>query len=436
MSLRDWNQSDWEQIAAFYVPLAIALIARLLNGRQPRQFAACLLSLCWTAPSLLIVDRMNALAGWWTFTGAVSSHSMPMELFIGWAVLWGLVPQVAFPHLRLAWCAALMVCADLIGMPMCGAFVHLGPHWLAGEAAAVVFVLLPALSVARWTRQNTHLEARATIQVATAGLLFLYLLPEITFDRRRGQGWGSLLHMVGWHRQLALELVALLAVPGVSAVMDFAERGGGTPIPYDPPRRLVTSGMYRYCRNPMQTSCALVMLAWAAILHSYWMLAAAVVSIAYSAGVAAWDEGEDLDRRFGVEWREYRSAVRNWLPRWRPYHAGAPATAYMARTCGPCSAVRAWLEARAPVGLNFIDAEDLPSGSIMRMRYDPGDGSGAVEGVRAMARALEHLHLGWALGGAILRLPGVWQSVQLLMDASGLGPRRLQSCPVESRAAR
>jgi hypothetical protein len=34
-------------------------------------------------------------------------------------------------------------------------------------------------------------------------------------------------------------------------------------------------------------------------------------------------------------------------------------------------------------------------------------------------------HLGWALAGAALRLPGVWQSVQLLMDASGLGPRDL-----------
>jgi hypothetical protein len=75
--------------------------------------------------------------------------------------------------------------------------------------------------------------------------------------------------------------------------------------------------------------------------------------------------------------------------------------------------------------LEIIDAEKLPAGSIRRMRYDPGDASSAVEGVRAMGRALEHLNFAWALAGFSLRLPGVWHGVQLVMDASGLGPRAL-----------
>jgi len=60
------------------------------------------------------------------------------------------------------------------------------------------------------------------------------------------------------------------------------------------------------------------------------------------------------------------------------------------------------------------------------MRYDPADGTECVEGVRALARVLEHLNAGWAYCGALLRLPGVWQLVQLVMDASGLGPRELE----------
>lgn len=40
-----------------------------------------------------------------------------------------------------------------------------------------------------------------------------------------------------------------------------------------------------------------------------------------------------------------------------------------------------------------------------------------------MARVWEHLHLGWAILGAIVRLPGVWQVVQMIMDVSGFGPR-------------
>jgi hypothetical protein len=61
------------------------------------------------------------------------------------------------------------------------------------------------------------------------------------------------------------------------------------------------------------------------------------------------------------------------------------------------------------------------------MRYDPADGSKSVDGVRAMGRALEHLNLGWALAGITLRLPVIWQLIQLLMDASGLGPRNLEA---------
>jgi len=85
-----------------------------------------------------------------------------------------------------------------------------------------------------------------------------------------------------------------------------------------------------------------------------------------------------------------------------------------------------WLEARKPLGMRIVDAETLPAGSIRRMRYDPADGSDTVEGVRAMGRALEHIHFGWAFCGAVLRLPGVWQIVQLFMDAAGLGPRTIE----------
>src|SRR5215469_17909914 len=98
---------------------------------------------------------------------------------------------------------------------------------------------------------------------------------------------------------------------------------------------------------------------------------------------------------------------------------------YIAASCGPCSELRRWLAARRPTGIEILDAEMLPSGSIRRMRYDPADGSATVDGIRAFGRALEHLHLGWALAGAAMRLPLLWQSIQVVMDASGLGPRRL-----------
>jgi protein-S-isoprenylcysteine O-methyltransferase Ste14 len=418
------SDAAWTRAAAIYVPLMAAAFAGLLRRGTPRLFAACLLSLLWAVSGLLIVQRLNLLEGWWGFSGdGILFRGMPLELYIGWVLLWGLVPQLLFSRLAVGWCAAAMIVVDLATMPLCGTVVRLGPQWLAGETVAAVLVLFPALYVARWTLEDSRLRLRAAMQVAMAGMLFLFVVPEIAFVARPGRGWEPLLSLSGWQRQAGVQMVLLLAVPGVSAVMEFAERGRGTPIPYDPPQRLVTSGMYRYCANPMQLSCALVMLGWAALLRNGWLVAAAMVSLIYSAGIAEWDEREDLARRFGAEWREYRAAVHNWRLRWKPYHAGPVAQLYIAASCGPCSEVRRWLEARRPTGLQIVDAETLPYGSIRRMRYDPGDGSRCEDGVRAMGRALEHLHLGWALAGLVLRLPLLRQCIQMLMDASGLGPR-------------
>jgi protein-S-isoprenylcysteine O-methyltransferase Ste14 len=428
------DRGDWERVAAIYMPLAIALLARLLQGKRPRQLAACLLSMLWTLPALLALQQFNAAEHWWSFSqSAASFRGMPLELLLGWSFLWGLVPELAFPDLSLVISAAVMVAIDCLLMPLFTASVHLGSRWLLGEAAAVGLVLVPGLCLAQWTLRNIHLKARAALQVATAGMLFLFFIPEVCFAIRPGAGWTPLLQLPGWVRQLGIQAILLMAIPGLGAVMEFAERGQGTPIPYDPPLRLVASGIYRYVANPMQVSCVVVMVAWASMLRNGWLVVSGVLSVAYSAGIASWDEKDDLRRRFGNPWLAYRSVVRNWFPRWRPYHAGPPAVIYIARSCEPCSQIGAWLEARKPVGLTVLDAESLPPGSIERMRYEPGDGTPAADGVRAMGRALEHLSLGWAIAGAALRIPGIWQLVQLLMDASGLGPRLIGDAQCETK---
>ena len=416
--------------SVLYVPAIVALAAGLLRKQPARQFAACLLSFLWAVPALVAVQRLNGRVGWWSHESAGPLFcGMPVELYLGWVVLWGIVPQLIFPHLRLWVVAVVMVAVDLAVMPLCAPVVQLGPHWMVGEAVAIGLVLAPALIVARWTLTDTYLPWRAALQVATSGMIFLYWVPEVVFAMRPGGRWQPLFHLPGWERQIWLQIVPICAIPGVSAVMEFVERGMGTPIPYDPPRRLVTSGVYRYCANPMQMSCAVVMLTWAAVLRNAWLLIPAAISIVYSAGLAEWDEGDDLERRFGEDWKSYRSAVRSWRVRWTPYADGPAAKLYIARTCGPCSEVRAWFEARELTGLELVDAETLAAGTIRRIRYVPAGESGEVEGVRAVGRALEHLNLGWALVGTALRLPVVWWVVQTLLDASGLGPRTLDVVP-------
>src|SRR5579871_2280219 len=142
--------AEWMEVAAIYVPLMAVILLRLIRGRRERQFAACLLGSLWVATTLPLLERVNAWAGWWTFHGGFGVPSgMPLELYFGWVILWGVVPQMAFPRLRLRWVAVAMIAVDLVTMPLFGAVVVLNSEWLVGEVVAISFVLVPALCLAR-----------------------------------------------------------------------------------------------------------------------------------------------------------------------------------------------------------------------------------------------------------------------------------------------
>ena len=46
----------------------------------------------------------------------------------------------------------------------------------------------------------------------------------------------------------------------ISAIKHFAEQGKGTLAPWDPPKKLVVEGPYRYSRNPMISGVSIVLL--------------------------------------------------------------------------------------------------------------------------------------------------------------------------------
>ena len=189
----------------------------------------------------------------------------------------------------------------------------------------------------------------------------------------------------------------------------------------------MVSGFYRYISNPMQLSCALVMGAWASVLRNPWLVAAASMTCLYSLGLASWDEGADMETRFGSPWQEYQKHVHAWRTRLKPWHPPDQIAArlYIAEGCDPCSEVRRWFESHPLIALQIVAAEDHPTRDLQRITYDPMDGTAPEQGVCAVARGLEHINLGWAFAGAILRLPGISHLVQILLDGTGLGPQQI-----------
>ncbi|HWZ42811.1 MAG TPA: hypothetical protein VNW97_05015 [Candidatus Saccharimonadales bacterium] len=414
---------------ALYGPLLLATGFAARHRQDRRQSAALLLGFLWCWPSLLLVQLLNLQFHWWSFHASGGlMRSMPVDLLLGWAILWGILPALAFPRQKLWMVLLAFLGLDLAAMPVCAPVIELSHSWLTGEVAAICLVFLPAQLLARWTLNGTHLGLRVWLQVATALGIFMFMPVEIASAVTGRDTWKALLSGPPWLRGIELQLVFLLAAGGVSATGEFARRGLGTPIPYDPPRRLVVSGLYRYLANPMQVFCALTLTTWGMVLRNPWVTGSGALSVIYSLGLARWDESEDLKERFGNSWLLYRQHVRNWIPRWRPwYDPEAPAPClYVAENCGPCSEVYRWFEARNPVALNIVAAEDHPSNSLTRITYEPMDGTPPESGVAAFARALEHLNFGWAWLGALLRLPLICHLTQLLLDAGGLGPQKIE----------
>jgi len=116
-----------------------------------------------------------------------------------------------------------------------------------------------------------------------------------------------------------LVVLAVGLVLFVASLRRFAGEGEGTLAPWDPPRRLVVRGPYRFVRNPMISGVCLVLLGEALVLtsrpHAVWALVFAGINLVYIPLV----EEPGLERRFGEAYREYCRHVPRIVPRVTPW---------------------------------------------------------------------------------------------------------------------
>ncbi len=96
--------------------------------------------------------------------------------------------------------------------------------------------------------------------------------------------------------------------------LTFAVLGRGTPLPFDPPRRLVIAGPYRWVRNPMAIGAGSALVGVALFYESLsFFLFAVLFMLAIHAFVVLYEE-PTLRRMFGAEYVAYCAKVSRWLP--------------------------------------------------------------------------------------------------------------------------
>jgi len=118
----------------------------------------------------------------------------------------------------------------------------------------------------------------------------------------------------GGRRLASLQLLLLAAAIGLAGTRSFS-RARTTVNPLQPERTsaLVTTGIYRYTRNPMYVAVALALLGWSLFLGHLLALLGAVVFVAWMDRRQIPAEEHALRGLFGADFDRYCGEVRRWL---------------------------------------------------------------------------------------------------------------------------
>jgi len=161
--------------------------------------------------------------------------------------------------------------------------------------------------------------ARATVYATVFVGFVLVYLPA------RALSWAGVAgpDRIGAAQAAGLAIASAGAALAVWCVLTFAIAGRGTPAPFDPPRRLVVRGPYRYVRNPIYLGAAIA-VGGAAVYYQAPLLLAYVVAflLVMHLFVVLYEE-PTLRRSFGPAYDAYCRDVRRWRPSGL---SGAPAS--------------------------------------------------------------------------------------------------------------
>jgi protein-S-isoprenylcysteine O-methyltransferase Ste14 len=136
----------------------------------------------------------------------------------------------------------------------------------------------------------------------------LSFVTGLALDRRLGlpSDWLRSIRPLGW------VLLGLGVLIGPGSALLFALRGT-TLNPAGRPLRLITSGAYRFTRNPMYLGLAAAYVGLALVLRAVWPILLLPLPLLFLNSVVIPYEEQRLTETFGDDFSAYRRRVRRWL---------------------------------------------------------------------------------------------------------------------------
>ena len=116
----------------------------------------------------------------------------------------------------------------------------------------------------------------------------------------------------GWGTAAGAAIVLGALAIGLAGVREFHRRGTPTS-PFQPSTALVTSGVFRFTRNPMYLGLVLVGLGVAVAFDSAALLVASLVLALLLQAAVIRPEERALAARYGAAFEKYRLETRRWI---------------------------------------------------------------------------------------------------------------------------
>lgn len=378
-------------------PLALLVILTRWLRPSYRQQVAAFFAFLYGLSGIFVTHTLALKLGWWSYGwNALMLDDIPADIILGGAIFFGPVLYLGFPRSNpVLLCTVFALMLHGVLFTSLTPLVTAGQNWMFGVGFVFATAHVPSLYLARWTEGDILLPFRAALLAVMYASLSLGILPSLIMAAMGG-GW-TITGLPAW-RCAGLFIGLLISfVIGLSAVQMLAVQGLGTAIPLDPTRRLVTTGIYSYIRNPMQLSAALSWVVLGAFLDNIWIAAAAVMAWIFVEGIVRWHHRNDLQQRFPQSWADYRNAVPEWLPLWRP-HCTATATLHLNTDRLADRLTGMAIDRFGPTALHVNRSSDCT------VYENPNDHT-PYRGIAALCMALTHGNFLTALIGHLLLLP-------------------------------
>jgi len=145
-------------------------------------------------------------------------------------------------------------------------------------------------------------------------LIFLLVILALRVDRLLGL---ESIFPAPFHIILSLPVFLIAMILVGWSVFNFI-RAKGTPVPFNPPPVLVTTGPYAYVRNPMLTGVFALLFGFALLLGSVSLL---LIFTPLFIFLNVWElkaiEEPELIKRLGEDYVEYRERTPMFVPRFQ-----------------------------------------------------------------------------------------------------------------------